>query len=79
MDIQEEKIELMRLLLDTESREVIERVKCAFKGVDYDFYNDLPDYVKADIDAALKEIEKGDVYEHEHVMHDIKVKYGIKN
>jgi len=42
-----------------------------------DFYDDLPDHVKADIDAGLEDIENGDVYDHEAVMAEFKATYFI--
>lgn len=79
MDIQAEKIALMKLLLETDSEEIISQLKAIFKREDYDFYNDLPDHVKEDIEAGLEDIKNGDVYDHESVMREFKVKYGVKD
>jgi len=78
MDIQAEKIELVKMLLDTDDPEIINRLKMVFEE-DHDFYDDLPNHVKDDIDAATDEIAKGQVYDHEFVMNEFKVKYGIKD
>lgn len=64
----------MKLLLETESEEIISQLKSVFKREAYDFYDDLPQHVKEDIEAGLEDIKNGDVYEHESVMRDIKVK-----
>jgi len=77
MDLQAEKIELVRLLLETESREVINEIKAVFKKQGNDFYDDLPQHVKDSIEKGIKEIETGEFYEHEWVMQDIKNKYGL--
>jgi predicted transcriptional regulator len=77
MDLQTEKIELVKLLLETESREVINEIKAVFKKRGNDFYDDLPQYVKESIEKGLKEIEAGEVYEHNWVMQDVKNKYGL--
>ncbi|MDB5156317.1 MAG: hypothetical protein JWR50_1024 [Mucilaginibacter sp.] len=79
MDLQSEKIELVKLLLETESREVINEIKAVFKRQGNDFYNDLPKHVKDSIEAGLKDIEEGNVYEHNWVMQDIKSKYGLNS
>ncbi|QKJ32367.1 hypothetical protein HQ865_22260 [Mucilaginibacter mali] len=79
MDLQAEKIELMKQLLETNSREVIERLKLVFGEKEHDFYDDLPLYVKESLERGLKDVENGRVRDHELVMHDIKVKYGIKD
>jgi len=44
---------------------------------EYDFYDDLPDHVKESIRCGIKDIEEGRVRDHEEVMRDIKLKYGI--
>ena len=77
MDLQTEKLELMKLLLETESKEVINEIKAVFKKRGSDFYDDLPQSVKDDIEISIKQIEAGEVYDHEWVMQDIKNKYGI--
>jgi predicted transcriptional regulator len=79
MDIQAEKIKLMKLLLDTDSEEIISQIKSVFTRQEYDFYDDLPEHVKESIDRGLKDVEEGRVRDHESVMHDIKIKYGIKD
>jgi predicted transcriptional regulator len=77
MDLQAEKIELVKLLLETESREVINEIKAVFKKRGNDFYDDLPQYVKDSIETGLREIEAGEVYDHNWVMQDVKSKYGL--
>jgi hypothetical protein len=79
MDIQAEKIALMKLLLETDSEEIISKVKSVFKKEEYDFYDDLPEHVKESVQRGLKDVEEGKVRDHEFVMRDIKVKYGIKD
>ena len=46
MDIQTEKLELIRLLIDTESEEVINELKSVFTKKGYDFWDDLPESVQ---------------------------------
>ncbi|MBC7399490.1 MAG: hypothetical protein H7289_06065 [Mucilaginibacter sp.] len=43
-----------------------------------DFYDDLPQSVKDDIEQGLREIENGNVYAHEDVMKEIKERFGLK-
>lgn len=77
--MQSEKIELVKLLLETESREVLDEIKAIFKKQGNDFYDDLPQHVKEDIEAGLKDIEEGRVYDHNWVMQEARVKYGLNN
>lgn len=79
MDLQSEKIELVKLLLETESREVINEIKAVFKRQGNDFYDDLPQHVKDDIEEGLKEVEEGKFYEHDWVMQEARAKYGLKD
>jgi len=79
MDIQAEKIELVKLLLDTDNQSVLDEIKAIFQKQGHDFFDDLPQHVKDSIEAGIKDIEAGNVYEHEEVMHDIKTRYGLKN
>jgi hypothetical protein len=79
MDIQAEKIELVKLLLDTDSPEIINRVRSVFDRVADDFYDELPEHIKANIDKATTDIEKGDIYDHDDVMREFKTQYGIKS
>jgi hypothetical protein len=71
MDLQAEKIELVKLLLETESQDVIDEIKAVFKKQGNDFYDDLPQHVKDSIERGLKDIEDGNVYGHDEVMQDI--------
>lgn len=77
MDIQAEKIALMKLLLETDSEEIISQIKSVFKREEYDFYDDLPEHVKESIERGIKDIERGRVHDHDMVMSEIKAKYGI--
>jgi predicted AAA+ superfamily ATPase len=43
-----------------------------------DFWDELPDEVKTDIEEALKEAEEGKVFSHKEVMDEIKEKYKIQ-
>ncbi|CAM3867355.1 hypothetical protein MUGA111182_14175 [Mucilaginibacter galii] len=58
MDIQAEKLEIMKLLLEVDSPEILSEVKVVFKNKGYDFYDDLPQAVKNNIDAGLKDVEE---------------------
>lgn len=79
MDIQAEKLEIMKLLLEVNSPEILSEVKAVFKNKRYDFYDDLPLSVKDSIEAGLKDIEEGKIYNHNYVMQDIQSKYGLKH
>ena len=60
MDIQTEKIELAKRLLDTEDRGIIDAIKSVFKSFDADEdWSDLPDKVIADAKESMRQINEG--------------------
>lgn len=79
MDIQAEKLEIMKLLLEVDSPEILDEVKAVFKKNGYDFYDDLPPLIKESIEAGLKDIANNKVYDHDFVMQDVKTRYGTKH
>lgn len=44
-----------------------------------DFWDELSDEQKAEIEAAIEEMDKGNGIPHEQVMKEIKAKYKLKN
>lgn len=79
MDIQAEKLEIMKLLLEVDSPEILDEVKAVFQKNGYDFYNDLPSSVKESIEAGLKDVSDKKLHDHDFVMQDIKTRYGVKH
>ncbi|MEO6149821.1 MAG: hypothetical protein ABIN95_13005 [Mucilaginibacter sp.] len=77
MDLQAEKIELVKLLLEVEDEHILNEVKAVLTD-EHVFYEDTPEYVKAEINQSLKEAESGNLRDHEDVMKDMKKKYGLK-
>jgi len=47
MDLQTEKIELAKRLLETDDESVLLQIKEVFDSYDNDFWNELPEHVKA--------------------------------
>jgi hypothetical protein len=68
MDIQTEKLELVKRLLDTDDESVIQQVKEIFESHEKDFWNDLPEHVKAGTERARKQADAGLLTPHEEVM-----------
>ena len=73
MDIQATKLELMRLLLNTQKEEVLARIKAVFEQEEVDFWDELSAEDQAAINEGLRQLDKG-----EHVSHQ-SVKEAIKN
>ncbi|MCF0051039.1 hypothetical protein MUK70_25940 [Dyadobacter chenwenxiniae] len=60
MDIQTEKIELAKRLLDTEDKNIIDAVKSVFKTFDSDnAWGDLPEKVVLDVQESIRQIDAG--------------------
>ena len=69
MNIQAEKLELMKLILETENPSILELAKNIFKKeFKKDFWETLPQYQKDDILQGIQEIENGDVIDYEDFM-----------
>lgn len=59
MDLQAEKIELVKLILDTEDMNLIGEIKSLFKSREKDFWKTLPEHVKAGIRKSQEELRNG--------------------
>ena len=69
MDIQAEKIQLAKLLLETENPKIIEAIKKIFKSDKaIDFWDQLSPDHKSEIEKASMEIENGEVIDYEDFM-----------
>jgi hypothetical protein len=69
MNIQAEKIEIMKLILETENPSILESIKNIFnKSKTEDFWETLSDDQKEDILQGIKEIENGEVVDYENLM-----------
>ncbi len=69
MNIQAEKIEIMKMILDTDNPTILESVKNIFKkSTTTDFWDTLPREQKEDILQGIKEIENGEIIDYEDFM-----------
>jgi hypothetical protein len=60
MDIQLEKIELMKLLLDTENPSIIKSIKKVFQKEKKDWWDDLSIEQKEVLEKSLDQADKGE-------------------
>ncbi len=61
MDIQAEKLELVRLILDTDNPGILTSIKRIFSdSTKEDFWDSLPQYQKNEIIAGVEEVDNGD-------------------
>ncbi len=63
MDIQLEKIELMKKLLETNDESVIESIKNIFSTSKKDWWEELTEEQKEILEESLKQADKGEVHD----------------
>ena len=60
MNIQLEKLELMKLLLETNDKSIITSIKNIFKAEKKDFWDELTAEQKEEIEESERQIERGE-------------------
>jgi hypothetical protein len=69
MNMQAEKLQLMKLILETENPKILKSIKNLFFQEDkVDFWNSLTDEQKEEIDLGISEIENGESLDYETVV-----------
>ena len=67
MDLKAEKIELVKLILDTEDENLISKIMNLFKNRESDFWETLPNSVKTGIRKSQEELQNGQFISYEDV------------
>ncbi|WP_163400788.1 hypothetical protein [Flavobacterium fluviatile] len=68
MDIQSEKLELIKMLADTKDHAIIKSIRKIFKKKQKDWWDDLTDEQKAEIEEGERQIERGEFVLYEDMM-----------
>lgn len=68
MDIQLEKLELIKLLAETENPSIIKAVKKIFQKEKKDFWEELTDEQKEAIGEGINDADEGRIVPYEHFM-----------
>ena len=68
MDIQAEKLTLIKWLTDVEEPSVIKQFIALKNKQESDWWDEIDDDEKAEIEEGLAEADRGDVLSHEEVM-----------
>ncbi len=66
MNIQAEKLEIMRMILETDNPGILDSIKKIFKKqTKKDFWETIPKNQKEDILKGIEEIENGEIVDYE--------------
>ncbi len=68
MDLQTKKIELAKMLLETEDTALLEEIKELFEKQEKDFWEELPETAKEGIKRSQQQAKDGLLTPHEEVM-----------
>ena len=68
MDIQLEKLELIKMLADTEDPAIIKSIRKIFKKEKKDWWEDLTEEQKEDLELSMEEFERGEVVSYESIL-----------
>lgn len=78
MDIQLEKQKLIKMLTETNDVSIINAIKNVFKTQKKDFWEELTQEQRDEIEEGEREIERGDYVGFYDLMEEIKIKYHLK-
>ena len=78
MDIQLEKQKLIKMLTETNDVSIINAIKNVFETQKKDFWEELTQEQRDEIEEGEREIERGEYVDFYELMEEIKVKYQIK-
>jgi len=68
MKLQEQKLELAKMILNTESETLLLKVRAVFDKEESDFWDELSDYQKQSVEEAIKQADKGELVSHKDAM-----------
>jgi hypothetical protein len=72
MNLQAEKLELVRMILDVEDKSILKRIKSLIETEEDDFWDELHDDVKAGIEEGIAQLERGEGIPHEEAIKRLK-------
>ena len=68
MNIQLEKLEIIKMLVETNDSSIITSIMNIFKSEKKDFWDELTDEEKFEIEESDREIDRGEFFLYEDVM-----------
>lgn len=71
MNMQAEKLQLVKMLIETEDKSILKQIKAIFDtSPKTDLWDEWDDEVRADVEEAIAELERGEGIPHEVVMQE---------
>lgn len=64
MDLSVEKINIVKMILEIENPKILESINNILKSKSSDFWDDLSDYEKREIDLGITEVNEGKYFEY---------------
>jgi predicted transcriptional regulator len=78
MNLQEKKLELVQLILNTEKPAILEKVEAVLKKEkDVDWWDELSEDERKAIEQGIKEADNGELKSHAEVLKERKAKYNL--
>ena len=71
MDIQTQKIELAKLVLSTNDKVLIDKIKSLFKGKEENWWDGLPVSVKQGINESMAQANRGEFISYDEVKKEV--------
>jgi hypothetical protein len=71
MDIQTEKIELAKMILNTNDKELIDKVMALFKEKEEDWWEEHPASVKIGINESIEQANRGEFISYADVKKEV--------
>ena len=69
MNIQAKKLEILRMVMETDNPKILDSIKNIFKKqVDKDFWNTISKSQKEDILSGIQEVDNGNLIDYEEFM-----------
>ena len=78
MNLKAKKLELVQMILNTDKPSVLAKVEAVFKkekGADW--WDQLGEDLKAELEESLAEADRGELIPHEEVMKEVRAKYNL--
>jgi len=78
MNLQEKKLELVQLILNTNKPTVLAKVEAIFKNEKgTDWWNEISEAERKAIEDGLSEADRGKLISHEEVLKEVRAKYKL--